>query len=90
MSESYDIVVRVVSQKGVCGAEHNVGDEWIIRKNMLTPGGMCIAAYNAIYPYLMTLMFGGSFPWEDNPDITRIACQDPDNPVILELKRIRE
>ena len=90
MSESYDIGVRVLSQKGVCPAGHKVGDEWIIKKDLLTPGGMCIAAYNTVHPYVMTLMFGGSFPWEDNPDITRIACPDPDNPVILELKRIRQ
>lgn len=90
MAEVYDVAIKITSQKGKCDAGHKVGDEWIIKKDGLTPGGMCITAYNVSFPYVMTLMFGGSFPWEDNPDITRIACPDPDNPLILELKRIRQ
>jgi len=88
MPDSYDIKVTIMSQQGICQAGHRVGDEWIIRKDALSPQGMCISAYNAIHPYVMALMFGGSFPWESNTDVTRIACPDPDNPVIFKLERI--
>ncbi len=30
MEKLYDIQVKVISQKGECGAEHKVGDSWII------------------------------------------------------------
>jgi uncharacterized repeat protein (TIGR04076 family) len=35
-------------------------------------------------------MFGGSFPWEKDPDVTTVACPDPDNPVVFELRRLRQ
>ena len=37
MAEKYDVVARVISQKGTCVAEHKVGDEWAIGGT--TPAG---------------------------------------------------
>jgi len=39
-------------------------------------------------PHAEPLEFGGSFPWGDSPDKVRVACPDPDNPVVFELRRI--
>ena len=89
MAESYDLVIEVVSQRGTCAAEHKVGDKWAIIRNK-TPEGMCISAYNALYPYAMALMFGGSFPWQTESDVSRVACPDGENPVIFELRRLRK
>jgi len=89
MEDMYEVSVKVISQKGTCGAQHKVGDEWVIKKDCLTPsGGMCFAAYNAIHASVMALMLGGAFPWEADPHVTRIACPDPNNPLILELRRL--
>lgn len=91
MAESYDVSLKVVSQKGECAAQHKVGGEWIIKEDLKTPEGMCIAVYSAVHPYVMTLMFGGSFPWEAaDPYVTKIACPDPANPVIFKLRRRKE
>ena len=30
MAETYEVVAKVLSQKGTCGAEHKVGDQWVI------------------------------------------------------------
>jgi uncharacterized repeat protein (TIGR04076 family) len=79
------IVARVVSQKGFCQADHRVGDEFVISQT--TPEGMCSWAVTAVFPYAEALEFGGTFPWESGPDRARVACSDPDNPVIFELRK---
>ena len=88
MAESYKVAVRVISQTGTCSAGHRVGDEWVIEDK--TPAGMCAFALASIFPLMTPLMFGGSFPWEDDPDVTTVACPDPGNPVVFELRRLRD
>ena len=88
MEDMYEVSVKVISQKGFCTAQHKVGDEWVIKEDYLIPGGMCSTAYNAIHTSIMILLFGGAFRWETDLHVTRIACPDPNNPVILELRRL--
>jgi len=88
MAETYDVVVRVISQKGTCAAEHKVGDQWVIERK--TPAGICLSAFNNLLPNARVLRFGGSFPWEDDPDKTTVACPDAANPVVFELRRVRK
>jgi len=88
MAEMYDVVVKVISQKGTCALEHKVGDEWVIGHK--TPEGICGAAFNALYPAAWVLMFGGAFPWETDPDACTVACPDAQNPVVFELRRLRK
>ena len=88
MAERYEVVARVVSQQGTCDAEHRVGDEWVIGSR--TPEGICLAALNSLYHYARVLMFGGSFPWEADPDVATVACPDAKNPVVFELRRLRK
>jgi uncharacterized repeat protein (TIGR04076 family) len=82
MAKSYKVRVKVVSQKGSCEAGHKVGDE--------TPEGLCIFAFSALMPFITPLMYGGSFPWEKDPDMTTVACPDGQNPVVFELRRLRD
>ncbi len=81
-----EIVARVVSQKGSCEAGHKVGDEFVIAQK--TPAGMCSWAFHALFPFAEVLEFGGSFPWEDTPDVATAACPDAANPVVFELRRV--
>ena len=53
----------------------------------VTPAGMCGAAYHAAHPIITNLQFGGHIPWEDDTNMARIACPDPDNPVVMEIRR---
>ena len=87
MPEMHDVKVKVISQKGNCGAGHKVGDEWVISGK--TPEGICLSAFNALFPATRVLMFGGSFPWSNDPDVASAACPDAANPVVFELKRVR-
>lgn len=88
MAEQYEVLARIVSQKGTCAAGHKVGDEFSITDK--APAGMCSWAFHAVFPFANVLQFGGSFPWEENADTTTVACPDPENPVVIELRRIRE
>ena len=85
--EMYEVMAKVVSQKGSCSAEHKVGDEFTIGDK--TPSNMCSWAFCALFPFASVLQLGGSFPWEGDPDKTTVACPDPTNPVVFELKRLR-
>lgn len=89
MAESYDIAIRVTSQKGACEAGHKVGDEWVIKgEEFKTPQGICLFAFSSFYPLAKVLMYGGAFPWESDPDVTTAACPDAQNPVVFELRRL--
>ena len=88
MAERYKVKVKVALQKGKCNREHQVGDEWIL--GTTTPEGICLGAMPPILSAARVLMFGGVFPHESDPDIARVACPDPDNPVVFELRRLRE
>ena len=87
MSERYEVAVRVVSQKGECALGHKVGDEFVISRT--TPEGVCLSAFNSLFPAMRTLMFGGTFPWSQDPDVATAACPDAANPVVFELRRIQ-
>jgi len=80
------IIAKVISQKGACEAGHKVGDEFVIGQT--TPEGMCSWAFYTLFPFAQPLQFGASFPWEKDPSKARVACPDPDNPVIFELRRV--
>ena len=88
MAKSYKVRIRLVGQIGTCEAGHKVGDEWVISEK--TPPGLCIFAFGSLLTTLTPLMFGGSFPWESDPDMTTAVCPDPDNPVVFELRRLPE
>jgi len=88
MSESYDVTVRVISQQGACEAGHKMDDEWVIKgSEFKTPQGICLFAFSSLYPLAKVLMFGGTFPWESDPNVTTVACPDAQNPVVFEIRR---
>ena len=79
------IVATVISQKGTCSAGHKVGDAFVIGET--TPPGMCSWAFYTLFPFAEVLQFGGTFPWEEDSNRCTVACPDPGNPVVFELKR---
>jgi len=87
MAETCKIVAKVISQKGSCEAHHRTGDEFVI--DDITSSGMCSWAFYTLFPFYSALKFGGSFPWEKDPDTCTVACPDAGNPVVFELRRIK-
>jgi uncharacterized repeat protein (TIGR04076 family) len=86
MAKQYKVVARIISIKGKCSLGHRVGDEFEI--GHVTPIGMCSWAFYTIFPCATVLQYGGSLPWESDPDKAVVACPDPANPVVFELRRI--
>jgi len=80
-----DVIAKVISQKGTCEAQHKVGDEFVIGEK--TPPNLCSWAFHSIFPFAQVLQFGGSFPWEQDRNKATVACPDPENPVVFELRR---
>ncbi len=82
-----DLEIRVVAQKGSCPVGHKIGDVFLF-KGGLTGEGLCTTALTALLPAISVLSIGGSFPWESDPCSTQRACQDFNNTVIFEVKRV--
>ncbi len=83
----YKLEATVVEQKGHCVAGHKVGDKFEL--NDIKAPSICRPLLNAIEAQAMVLKYGGDMPWLKDKDIARIACPDPENPVIVEIKRIK-
>jgi uncharacterized repeat protein (TIGR04076 family) len=84
----YRVVGTIKSIKGTCGAGHKVGDK--LELSAHNAGGLCGFFYHNIFPHLVMLQFGGSFPadWGD-PDVLVQDCPDRLNCVTMELRRIK-
>jgi len=81
-----EVIARVILQKGSRAAGHKVGDEFLMGDK--TPSGMCSWAFHALFSFAEVIQYGGAFPWQEDPDkATTVACPDPDNPVVFELRR---
>ena len=85
----YRVIGTIKAVKGSCSAGHKVGDQ--IELSGHNAGGLCGFFYHDVFPYLVMLQFGGSFPaeWGD-PDVIELDCVDKANAVTIELRRIRE
>ena len=86
----YKIVGTIKSVKGYCNAKHKKGDTLELSGH--NTGGLCGFFYHDIFPYIIMLQFGGSFPkqWTKDPDVLELECPDRYNVVKIELKRLRD
>lgn len=82
-----EIVVTDILGKGTCPNGHKVGDKFLVT-GAETVENLCGWAYQALFPFLSVLRFGGEFPWEDDKDTAVVCCPDPHNPVVFTLKRV--
>jgi len=80
-----DVIAEVISQKGICTCGHKVGDKFTIAQQTIP--NLCSWAFHSLFPFAEVLQFGGSFPWEKDGNKATVACPDPDNPVVFELRR---
>ncbi len=80
---------KVISQKGTCGVGHKVGDVVNISGNEID-GKICIYALSSTLPMIIALMNEAQFSWAEDPDTIISACPDDQNPVVFEIKRLRE
>jgi uncharacterized repeat protein (TIGR04076 family) len=80
------MTIRIHVKRGECqGKTHEVGQVFTVERT--TPGGMCLGAWHAISPYLMTLRLGYDLPWEKEKGVAYIHCPDPQG-ITLEIRRV--
>jgi uncharacterized repeat protein (TIGR04076 family) len=95
MEKPPKVIMRILSVRGNCESRHVPGQEFDLTKDVSigtagNPGTICPALYYAVYPNLRVLRFGGTLPWEKDPNVAQVACPDPANPVVIELRRVAE
>jgi uncharacterized repeat protein (TIGR04076 family) len=95
MANPEKVILKIVSVKGTCDAKHYVGQEFDLSKDFIVgvsgdSKAICPSAFYAIYPSWRVLRHGGEFPWEKDRNKTTIACPDPFNPVVMELRKVKD
>ncbi|MFC2068619.1 TIGR04076 family protein [Chloroflexota bacterium] len=89
MDKVYPVQVTVKSIKGKCHERMKQGTTWLIKEGK-TPNGVCIYAWNSIYPVVRVFRHGGEHWWNLDRDVSYVSCPDPENQVIYEVKRLRK
>ena len=66
------------------------GQEIIIENFPLKPEGFCDWAWADIHRDVVTVMFGGSYPWMREPRTAITCCTDGLRPVIFKVEMIED
>ncbi len=82
------VKVTIVNMKAGCSLGFKPGDSWIVEPTK-TPDGMCAQVYQALHIAIVTMGFGGEFPFMEK-DVTWYSCPDPNRQVIYEIRRLEE
>ena len=69
----YEIVVKVISQKGTCQFGHQVGDT-VVFDGETVQGRVCFSALCSFLPKVFAMRYGASFPWLEDADVVTHAC----------------
>lgn len=88
-NQQYKVELRVIEQKGTCDFGHKVGDV-IVFDGRKVDGEICFHALYSVLPKVFAMMYGVEFPWLDDKDVATHACPDAYNPLVLEVRRVRE
>lgn len=81
------IEIIEIQGTGKCNYGHKVGDKYETPEEHRK---ICGSAFHTLYPYLIGLKSGGSFPWEEDPDVITIGCPDHKNVVVFKMTRLPE
>ena len=92
MANPERVTLKIISVKGTCAAKHFEGQEFDLSQDFMVglsgnPGILCPSAFHALFPSWRVLRHGGEFPWEEDKAKAHIACPDPINPVVMELRK---
>jgi uncharacterized repeat protein (TIGR04076 family) len=92
--KEYKLIGKIVKVEGKCDAGHHVGEEFDLTlfsekaDKLHRAPNVCGFLYDAIFPYLVALQFGGTFPWEKDKDKFSAGCPD-NHKVTIEIRRMR-
>ena len=83
------VIGKIIRIKGHCTYGLKLGDEFELSSG--SADGICGYFYYNIYPYIMTLQFGGQFPpqpigWHE--EFIELNCPDIVNAVTIQLRPV--
>jgi uncharacterized repeat protein (TIGR04076 family) len=81
--------VTIVEMNEGCPLGFKPGDTWIVDPTRTPVPDMCADAYEAVRAAVVSMGFGGEFPFHGK-DVTWVACPDPNRPVVYEIRRLEE
>jgi uncharacterized repeat protein (TIGR04076 family) len=74
---------------GYCDFDHKVGEQ-VVFDGETVQGRVCLHALYSFLPKVFALRYGASFPWLEDKDVATHACPDAFNPVVFEIRRVKE
>jgi uncharacterized repeat protein (TIGR04076 family) len=83
------IEVTVKKQEGKCAFGHKVGDK-IVFDGKSVKGSICYSALMVLLPKVYAMRYDVMFPWAKDKDVICNVCPDPENPVVFEIRRLKE
>ncbi|MBD3180533.1 MAG: TIGR04076 family protein [Candidatus Latescibacteria bacterium] len=89
IDRGYTVIAEVITQRGSCAAGHRIGDR-IVFDGKNVEGPVCLHALYSFLPKVFAMRYGAEFPWLEDPDAATHACPDPKNPVIFQIRRVRD
>lgn len=88
--KGYTVVAEVIGRQGTCDFGHEVGDR-VVFDGETVQGRICLHALYSFLPKVFAMRFGADFPWlKENRDVSTHACPDAHNPVVFEIRRLRD
>jgi uncharacterized repeat protein (TIGR04076 family) len=88
--KGYTVVAKVISRQGTCNFGHKPGD-LVVFDGETIQGKVCLHALYSFLPKVFAMRYGADFPWlKENKDVSTHACPDAYNPVVFEIRRLRE
>lgn len=85
----YKVELKVIKQEGSCSFGHKVGDVIVFDERKIG-GEICFHALYSVLPKVMAMRYGAEFPWLKDKDVATHACPDAYNPLVFEVRRIRQ
>ena len=84
-AKEYEVTIKLISNKSPCHFGLKIGQEW--KFDYAPPQGICSFAYNTLFPFALVLKTGGTFPWQQEPDVVAAACPDGEVQNLFEIRR---
>jgi uncharacterized repeat protein (TIGR04076 family) len=81
-------VISIAGDKEKCigAAKMRKGENFVFEAR--TPEGMCVRAFNAIFPSAFAMRYSDKMPWEKGEGYVEVTC--PDGDIVIRLSRIKE
>lgn len=81
--ECQNIEVKVASLNKLCRYHFRQGQKY--DQNHLSPSGLCPAAYQAVYPFCLALLYNAKVAPKGKP--IKIRCPNPNGYILMEITR---